>query len=480
MERSGPVVTAGTLFKHVLAAGGELPEGRAEDDFETLEEGEGEVPAGDRLLLLMNGRYAVVNDGGRFRVYSRTLDPIHGGRTWSSSSRKDFEDLCSNWRAQVKGDVVPVARWWLNHKERRQYDGVTFDPEREHRGMLNLWTGWAIEPRKAPWGLLEELIRVTLCDGNEAMGDYFLNWMAHMVQRPSSPAEVALVLQGRKGTGKGTLGRACMGLVGRHGHQVTHRGHLVGRFNRHLRECLFLFLDEAFWAGDHAGESVLKGLITEPWALYEGKGVDSVMGPNRVHILMAANSAWVVPAGMDGERRFAVAAVSEETPPREFFDACHEELEAGGLQGLLYDLQRRDISGWHPRDEVPMTRALVEQKLHSLDEVGEWWYQLLLDGALPGNRGDWNGSPVLVYQEELRASLRDTCRALGASKRSLETKLALALKRWAPGAKAFRAVVPDGELIETDGRGRARAYQLPLLEECRRVFSRELGMEVDW
>jgi len=485
VKRSGSVVTAGTLFKHILAVGGKLPEGRAAADFEELEREseDGEIQAGDRLLFLMNGKHAVVNDSGRFRVYSRGQDPIHGGRCWISSARKDFEDLYSNRRVQVgrDGEILPVAKWWLAHRDRRQYQGVVFDPEREHPGQLNLWEGWAIEPKKGSWYLLEELIRVTLCNGCNTMAEYILNWAAHMVQHPSSPAETAIVLQGRKGMGKGTLGQAFMNLVGRHGRQVTHRKHLVGQFNRHLRECLFLFLDEAFWAGDHAGEGVLKGLITEPWAFYEAKGVDGVMGPNRVHILMAANASWVVPAGMDGERRYAVAEVSEEKPSREFFDECHLQLKDGGLAGMLYDLQRKNIDGWHPRNDVPITKALVLQKLHSLDEVGEWWYELLLDGALPGSGGaKWESGPITVYLEDLRARLISKCRLLNASKRSLEVKLANALRRWAPGSKAIRKKIEDGELLETDGRGRARAYKLPPLEDCRKVFSRELGMDIEW
>jgi hypothetical protein len=484
VNRSGPVVTAGTLYKAVLAVGGELPVGRAEDDFEALESDGGDLVQGDRLLIMMNGSHAVVNESGRFRVYSRAEDPVHGGMRWVSSGRKDFEDLYSHRRVQIikpeKVELVPLAQWWLANRERRQYKGVTFHPEKETPGMLNLWTGFAIEPEKGDWSLLEELIAMTLCDDDPTMYEYVLNWAAYMVQHPASPAETALVLQGRKGTGKGTLGRALMAICGRHALQVAHREHLVNRFNLHLRDCLFLFVDEAFWAGDHKGEGQLKSMITEPWAFYEGKGLQATMGRNRLHILMAANSDWVVPAGMDGERRYAVASVSEKTPPRGAFDAIHAQLENGGLEAFLYDLQRRDIDGWNPRDNVPVTRALVDQKLHTLDEVGEWWYGLLLEGKLPGNRGDWAAGATLVYQEELRAALRETCRSLGASKRSLECKLAHALKRWAPGTLKLRTTVAEGEMIDKDGKGRARAYQIPPLETCRKVFEKELGMEIGW
>ena len=50
---------------------------------------------------------------------------------------------------------------------------------------------------------------------------------------------------------------------------------------------------------------VLKGLITEPLLMIEQKGIDPVQWPNRVHVAMAANADWVVPASA-GERRYAV------------------------------------------------------------------------------------------------------------------------------------------------------------------------------
>jgi hypothetical protein len=72
---------------------------------------------------------------------------------------------------------------------------------------------------------------------------------------------------------------------------------------------LSLFADEAFWAGDKKGESVLKGLITERTLVIEQKGIDAVQWPNRLKVMMAANAAWVVPASYH-ERRFAVFDVS--------------------------------------------------------------------------------------------------------------------------------------------------------------------------
>ena len=104
-----------------------------------------------------------------------------------------------------------------------------------------------------------------VCSGVIEHADYVLNWLARLYQQPSQPGEVALVPRGKKGCGKGIFGRWVAKAFGQHGMQIFNPAQLVGRFNEHLRDCVLLFGDEAFYAGDKRHEAVLKGLITEPF-----------------------------------------------------------------------------------------------------------------------------------------------------------------------------------------------------------------------
>jgi hypothetical protein len=73
---------------------------------------------------------------------------------------------------------------------------------------------------------------------------------------------------------------------------------------------VLLFGDEAFYAGDKKHESILKMLITEEMITIEAKGVDAEVSGNCIHLMMASNESWVVPAGMD-DRRFFVLDVGD-------------------------------------------------------------------------------------------------------------------------------------------------------------------------
>ena len=72
----------------------------------------------------------------------------------------------------------------------------------------------------------------------------------------------------------------------------------LGHFNAHLEDALVVFADEAFWADHNQAEGRLKALVTEPKLAIESKGRDVSFVYNHVRLIVASNSAWIVPAGM--------------------------------------------------------------------------------------------------------------------------------------------------------------------------------------
>ena len=118
------------------------------------------------------------------------------------------------------------------------------------------------------------------------------------------------MLRGLKGTGKGTLGRLLLRIFRHHALQVTQQPAPRRQLQRPPADSLFLFVDEAFWAGDKQGEGVLKGLITEPTLMIEPKGLDAVHGAEPAQDPDGSNADWVVPASAD-ERRYFVLDVTD-------------------------------------------------------------------------------------------------------------------------------------------------------------------------
>jgi Mesyanzhinovviridae DNA primase len=129
--------------------------------------------------------------------------------------------------------------------------------------------------------------------------------------------------------------------------------------------------DQAFFAGDKAHVGVLKSLITEESLTVEGKGSNIVQAPNYLHIMMASNEEWVVPADLHDRRFFVLAVGDEHRGDRAYWDALYNELENSGYDAMLHELLSMNISGFNVRS-VPQTEGLQEQKQETLDLNYRW------------------------------------------------------------------------------------------------------------
>lgn len=273
---------------------------------------------------------------------------------------------------------IRAAELWLQSPDRRCYTGGVglFPDGKCPPNVYNLYRGFGVEAKAGDVSFLLGYIKSLLCTGNAEQYEYLINWLAYCAQYPERQAEVAIVLRGGKGIGKSTLGRLMVSIFGAHGMQITHARHLLGNFNGHMRSTLMLFADEAFFAGDAQGASVLKGLVTEEYLVVEQKGVDPVQVRNRLKIIMASNSDWVVPVSGD-ERRFFVLEVSDERQgDHDYWRELNKHIANGGDAAFLDYLLNVDLAGFNVRD-VPHTAGLAKQKLQSLGALDGFLFDAL-------------------------------------------------------------------------------------------------------
>ncbi len=202
-----------------------------------IEPAAAEPDGAEARLRLLNAQHAVIdNVGGRTVIASldpSPLDPTK--RKIVFQSKTDFLLRYSNRTVSMeipnaKGGYnsveVPLGQWWLAHPKRKQYHAVTFlpgGPPVLAGGCFNLWQGWGVEPREGDWSLIAEHIEKVVACGNEVLGNYVFAWIAWGIQNPDKQAEVALVLIGDKGSGKGTIARCLQRIFGHHAFQVTSR-----------------------------------------------------------------------------------------------------------------------------------------------------------------------------------------------------------------------------------------------------------------
>ena len=408
IRRENAVAAKATAPAEAELVGAPKPKspGRAEPEAEPLPASKALVPAPpqlpppppmtwDEAIDAMNERHAIIeNVGGKTAIASwepSTTDPTRLEVVFQS--KESFLLRYSNRRISLdvpggRSVSVPLGQWWLSHRGRRQFRGVTFAPAAPEivSDCLNTWQGWGVEAERGDWELIRGHIDDVIAGGNREFSEYIVRWIAWAIQHPDRQAEVALVLIGLKGAGKGTLGRCLQLIFGAHAFQVTSREEVIGKFNGHLQGCILFIADEAYWGGDKRCVGRLQGMITEPTLPIERKGFDVIQVRNFLHVMMLAEPGWVIPAGQHERRYAAFTVASAKLGDRDYFRALHKQIDNGGVEAMFYDLRELDLGDWHPRD-IPEALlkggALQKQQGHTLPPLEQWWLMILHDGALP-------------------------------------------------------------------------------------------------
>ncbi len=409
------------------------------------------------VIACFNHCHAVTRVESREVILTR-IDEHDGSEGIKFQTVADLRLRYRNWSV---GDRSAVSLW-LESPDRRDYKGVVFAPgeRRVTRGYFNLFSGFAVEPVEGDCEPFRQHLSEVICGGDAGHTDYVWRWLAHLVQRPRERPEVALVLVGGQGCGKGCFVDAVGSLFGRHYLAIHRLEQLTGRFNAHLREAFLIHANEAVWEGRASDIGALKGIITDPYFTIEHKGVDAIRLPNYRRLIVASNSDQPVAMDMD-DRRFFVRRVSDDrVADRAYFRRYFRWLKRGGREALLHALLHADLAGFDPR-RMPHTAEAFAMKLRGASTVVVWWYESLADGRLYGGRESW---PALLPTQELFRAYEAWCES--QHRRILPAQcLGQELARLLDGTDFGRVH------RRRDGR-RYWAYALPPVEAARKAFER--------
>lgn len=269
---------------------------------------------------------------------------------------------------------------------------------------LNIWTGFAAVPKLGDGHLplMEHLNRHVDADGRE----WFLDWLAHLVQKPDVKPGTAVILRGTQGSGKTVISEVIATMIGdRHAYTGAFHSSVGKDFNGQASSKIFMGLDEIEMSISNRKtiESAIKVATTDRYI-----HVNEKYGLARTEVsyhryLFTTNAKLAIPVYVE-DRRLTVLDVEKEdgfdfTP---LWDMCRN---AKALGALLYFLQTREIT--HDVRLPPTTAAREDMISHS-DDLLVYIEDILHGSDIPRSWGrqttqtveyDWD-------QEHVRVSRR--------------------------------------------------------------------------
>lgn len=367
-----------------------------------------------------------------------------------------------------------IKEFWVSPNT-KMYTEVAFSPLPTPASTLNYWVGSTVAPKPGDWSIVRDYLLNIICDGDEALLDYLLHFMAHMLQKPEEKPGVMIVLLGGQGTGKGTFFRLLAALWPRTTLQVSDVDHVIGRFNAVLERNYVVFMDEALFSGDKKAADRLKSLATEPTITIEEKYEHRRKLASFHRFFAASNHIHFGPVDAD-DRRFVFLRVAEARKGDfPYWSKLHAAIEdPAGISAMAHHLTNLDLTSFNVRDR-PKTGEHMGQKLRSLTGFSRYWYEVLQTGDFRPGDGYYPLEPWRDGRFVSTATMTIGWKAYSGAVRQFtppqEGEIHEALSRLCPSANKTRKQINGCQ---------HRGHDLPALPDARAEFEKIMGGKIEW
>lgn len=427
----------------------------------------------DLVVDSFNASHSVVRQGSKTLVCQKAKDHKDNSVfefSQVSQMRTFYSNLNLTTRNGKTIQEVNLFDLWMKNVKRKDYYGVCFDPSNKASSdFLNLWEGFNVEPLEGEDKIqkIKSHLYHVICSGNADHYGYLLAWLAHMIQKPAEKSGVMVALRSdERGTGKSTLSVLVEKLLGEHAIRIQDSKHLLGSFNNHLANKLFVTIEEAFWSGSDKDAGKLRTMVTESTMTVEAKGRDAFEIDSFHRFLMCTNNEWSVPAHKD-ERRFFVLDVNpSKKSDTKYFDALYSEIkDPDAISQFFNYLQNYDISKYNLR-KAPRTDALQTQIELSMKPHEQWLNHLLEDETFIddiGQKHDLNENETMIPKHALYEAYINECNELNTPSYTRLNKSAF--------GRYITAVLKPVMMRPTRNGLRITCYQFKTLSQLKKLFS---------
>jgi hypothetical protein len=287
------------------------------------------------------------------KVFSIKYPPIYAREYDGDLQMLEGNDINKNYQTWSVGDDRFIDLW-KNDPTRKEFEKFEFLPGMKAPPHLyNLFRGFKVQPRQND-ALIERWVFLIYLVANkdEAVKNWLLDYLAHMFQKPYEKPGVAIVVKGKKGSGKDTPFDKIGELLGDMFYNTgTPEKSVFSSFNGMMMRNIMVKFEEATYGNGKTYEETLKYFITTPTLDIQKKGKDQFNVKNYSRFIFTTNNDIPVIVS-DDERRYCLIQTSDEKRgDRAFWNETYAIMKQEGFnEALMYFLLNRDISNFEARN----------------------------------------------------------------------------------------------------------------------------------
>tara|TARA_R110000868_G_scaffold21827_1_gene90417 strand:- start:498 stop:3209 length:2712 start_codon:yes stop_codon:yes gene_type:complete len=289
-----------------------------------------------------------------------------------------FEHLSTETvKAETLIETEFIKRW-LRDSSVRCYNFLDFMPtndinvaDQENKKIFNLFSGY--NPQiKSEYNkenkdkILKPFMDLgrELCGGKQKDFEYFIKFIAHIIQFPAEKIPIAIIFKGKQGTGKTMLLNAIGSLIGqKHYISSSNAKDFFGDYAEGFYHKLIVNMNECEGKNTFDFEGKIKSFISEDRITINPKNVRPSEINNFARTIITTNKANPIPIDVKtGDRRFVVFQTTDFFLDKKygtiFWKGLLAHFKRPEFIACLYDyLNGLDISKVDWKNERPITEA---------------------------------------------------------------------------------------------------------------------------
>lgn len=253
------------------------------------------------------------------------------------------QDDTGQWDLKYKAFIDE----WLKDDTVRCYDNVDVvaPPNKCPVNTLNLWIPFTFSNKRfdkythkpVELDFILNHMKI-LCDNDPVVTDYFIKWVAQMIQYPGIKT-ICPTFISKEGSGKGTFIKLLSRLMGdKKIFETTTPGRDVwGSFNNIMLNCFLVNLNELSKHETLEADGKIKALITDKALTINSKGQNAICVNSNHRFLISTNKEEPVNTSKDDRRNVIIRCSDELIGNNVYFEKINKMIEDDNVVKTFYE-----------------------------------------------------------------------------------------------------------------------------------------------